>query len=197
MSRIVGPNKGVNIRPGKKERIIAAYQWRCWICGARPPRLTMDHVVRRADGGRASRENLRPACGDCNQLRDKARTSQAKRARYLEKLRGAVHLFPPSISRFDPYLPKHGGWNAEWLAAKQGAEDLAARSAEHQSQSKTNRETRDARLRLSEKAKRETGERDQPCEIHPLPASTLSPTIRRLVARSRPHRRTQRTQHLA
>lgn len=43
-------------------------QGRCHWCGNRfsPDELTMDHIVPVARGGKASRNNVVPACKDCN-----------------------------------------------------------------------------------------------------------------------------------
>ena len=41
----------------------------CWVCGEIPSDPTVDHVVRRSEGGSNRRENLRLACRRCNSSR--------------------------------------------------------------------------------------------------------------------------------
>ncbi len=43
-------------------------QGRCYYCGkkVKPSELTMDHVIPLSRGGRSVRENLVPACKECN-----------------------------------------------------------------------------------------------------------------------------------
>jgi 5-methylcytosine-specific restriction endonuclease McrA len=53
-------------------RVFAVYGRRCHWCaleGRDTPATTVDHVVRRRDGGADTIENLRPACRDCNLAR--------------------------------------------------------------------------------------------------------------------------------
>ena len=38
----------------------------CYLCGAQPEHLTLDHLVARRRGGETSRHNLAPACAPCN-----------------------------------------------------------------------------------------------------------------------------------
>lgn len=87
-----GPNKGVRIGRSKRERVIERWAGRCWICAARPPRPTMDHVLERRDGGTVDEDNLRPACGRCNRLR--ARAIAGAPAARLELLRRRVLAAP-------------------------------------------------------------------------------------------------------
>jgi 5-methylcytosine-specific restriction endonuclease McrA len=45
---------------------------KCWLCGALLDRksMTVDHVLRRRDGGKHNSKNLRPACLGCNRRRN-------------------------------------------------------------------------------------------------------------------------------
>ena len=47
--------------------IVAAYKGKCAYCGAKPKKLTIDHVLPLARGGHHSAENVVPACMPCNQ----------------------------------------------------------------------------------------------------------------------------------
>lgn len=53
----------------KRERIIAAHDGRCAICGSKPPKLTIDHKVPRSLGGTDIEANLQPACPRCNRVK--------------------------------------------------------------------------------------------------------------------------------
>jgi HNH endonuclease len=74
-------NKGAQIGKLKRALIIAAYEGRCWICGAKPDLLSLDHVIPRVDGGGLEVENLRPACPRCNGKRDRRLRAMAGRGR--------------------------------------------------------------------------------------------------------------------
>lgn len=76
-----GPNRGVGIGRFKRALIIAAWGGRCWVCGSKPHRLSLDHVIPRQDGGQANVENLRPACPGCNVKRDRRLKKLSGRAR--------------------------------------------------------------------------------------------------------------------
>ena len=47
--------------------IVAAYKGKCAYCGAKPKRLTIDHVLPLARGGHHIAGNVVPACMSCNQ----------------------------------------------------------------------------------------------------------------------------------
>jgi len=47
--------------------IVAAYKGKCAYCGAKPKKVTMDHVLPLARGGHHIAENVVPACMPCNQ----------------------------------------------------------------------------------------------------------------------------------
>jgi HNH endonuclease len=64
--------KGVEISKNRRQRIINAYHGRCAICGAKPPILTLDHIVPRALGGTTEDSNLQPACPRCNRRKGEA-----------------------------------------------------------------------------------------------------------------------------
>ena len=88
------PNRGVRIGKTKRQRIVERWDGRCWICGARPTTLTMDHIQRREDGGTEEESNLAPACPRCNRLRDKAMQGRRDARRKLLRLRlQCRHLF--------------------------------------------------------------------------------------------------------
>lgn len=61
--------RGVSIGKAKRARIIAKHDGRCAICGAKPPKLTLDHILPRSKGGTQEEENLQPACARCNRLK--------------------------------------------------------------------------------------------------------------------------------
>jgi 5-methylcytosine-specific restriction endonuclease McrA len=68
----------VTISKAKRERVIAAHDGRCAICGNKPPKLTMDHKIPRSRGGTDAEGNLQPACPGCNRKKaDKMPTGTA------------------------------------------------------------------------------------------------------------------------
>jgi 5-methylcytosine-specific restriction endonuclease McrA len=86
--------RGTEIGQAKRQRIIAIYHGRCAICGAKPPKLTMDHIKRREDGGSHEESNLASACPRCNTLRDKAmQGSREARRKLLRRRLACRHLF--------------------------------------------------------------------------------------------------------
>jgi 5-methylcytosine-specific restriction endonuclease McrA len=80
-------NKGVGIGKAKRQRIYAAYDHRCWICGNKPDHLTLDHVKPRKYGGSIHASNLRPACGKCNLKRDEEIRKLPNRAAKIQQIR--------------------------------------------------------------------------------------------------------------
>jgi 5-methylcytosine-specific restriction endonuclease McrA len=58
--------RGAGISHAKRKRIIERFDGRCAICGSRPPKLTMDHIVPVSRGGTNAEGNLQPACPRCN-----------------------------------------------------------------------------------------------------------------------------------
>ncbi len=63
------------IPPARRQRVIDRHDGRCALCGAKPPRLTMDHRVPLSLGGTSTEGNLQPACLSCNE-RKAAKLSQ-------------------------------------------------------------------------------------------------------------------------
>lgn len=66
-----------NIRKSVKEAVYARDKGRCQVCGA-TENLTLDHIIRYADGGADSVENLRVLCGPCNQAREVERRRRCR-----------------------------------------------------------------------------------------------------------------------
>jgi len=48
------------------EQILERNKHRCYYCGKKLKRLTMDHVVPLSKGGKHTKENIVPACKSCN-----------------------------------------------------------------------------------------------------------------------------------
>lgn len=63
--RTLPKNKGVS-RKALRERVIAKTGGRCWYCGVRSDRMTVDHIVPHSRGGTQDLGNLIPACPACN-----------------------------------------------------------------------------------------------------------------------------------
>jgi 5-methylcytosine-specific restriction endonuclease McrA len=65
-----GTSKQAMARRNRVKAVVAAHGEICWLCH-KPINgdLTMDHVVPRSKGGRANRDNLRPAHELCNSKR--------------------------------------------------------------------------------------------------------------------------------
>ena len=55
-----------DLKRSEWEAIKAAYGNRCAYCKGKPRRLTVDHVVPLARGGRNDKLNVVPACASCN-----------------------------------------------------------------------------------------------------------------------------------
>ena len=49
-----------------RRQILEDWGHSCYLCGARPEHLTLDHLLARRNGGETSRANLAPACAPCN-----------------------------------------------------------------------------------------------------------------------------------
>ena len=49
------------------QAVVVAYKGKCAYCGAKPKKLTIDHVLPLARGGHHIAENVVPACLPCNQ----------------------------------------------------------------------------------------------------------------------------------
>lgn len=49
-----------------KARVRARYKGHCGYCGAETTKLTIDHIVSRANGGTNEEWNLMPSCRECN-----------------------------------------------------------------------------------------------------------------------------------
>ncbi len=49
-----------------RRQILADWGHSCYLCGASPEHLTLDHLVPRRAGGETCRSNLAPACAPCN-----------------------------------------------------------------------------------------------------------------------------------
>lgn len=108
--------KGPAIGRMKRELITACYEGRCWICGNKPPALSLDHVIPRRRGGGMELRNLRPACPRCNGARDRrlrAMGSQAQREAIGRELGDTKHRAYPL-----PVFNEHGRvvWIAQNLA---------------------------------------------------------------------------------
>jgi hypothetical protein len=65
-------------------RILRRARGRCFYCGEQQARLTMDHVVPLARGGRHAIGNLAPACLRCNQSKGALFVTEWRRRRALE-----------------------------------------------------------------------------------------------------------------
>ena len=72
-------SNSLKVKRGKRLRVYRRDRWRCRECGEtcredvaddHPRRATLDHIVRREDGGDDSEENLRLACRECNQAKE-------------------------------------------------------------------------------------------------------------------------------
>ena len=48
------------------QAVVVAYKGKCAYCGAKPKKLTIDHVLPLARGGHHTTENVVPACLPCN-----------------------------------------------------------------------------------------------------------------------------------
>lgn len=57
---------GGDLSRSEWERVKATYRNRCVYCGARPKRLTIDHVIPVSRGGHNDAANVVPACRSCN-----------------------------------------------------------------------------------------------------------------------------------
>lgn len=84
--------RGAQISKSAREAIYAAHDYRCALCGAKPPKdkLTLDHIVPRSKGGTNDAENLQPACPRCN--RRKGNRDEAARW-------AAIKADPEKLSR--------------------------------------------------------------------------------------------------
>lgn len=62
-----GSSKVTRMRRARVAAVVEKHGKDCWLCG-KPIHddLTMDHVLPRSKGGRATRDNLRPAHAECN-----------------------------------------------------------------------------------------------------------------------------------
>jgi hypothetical protein len=49
-----------------RRQILDDWGRQCYLCGASPEHLTLDHLVPRRSGGETCRGNLAPACAPCN-----------------------------------------------------------------------------------------------------------------------------------
>lgn len=65
-------------------RILQRYNWSCPFC--RGPFETMEHLVRLADGGGTTAENVVPCCTACNQQRGKYAQQDAQIRKELVNL---------------------------------------------------------------------------------------------------------------
>jgi 5-methylcytosine-specific restriction endonuclease McrA len=63
-----GSSKDARIRRNRARAVVERHGETCWLChrSIADGELTMDHVVPRSKGGRATRDNLRPAHAECN-----------------------------------------------------------------------------------------------------------------------------------
>ena len=49
-----------------RREIINSWDGACAYCGCEPDKITLDHVIAKANGGMTVRGNLVPACAECN-----------------------------------------------------------------------------------------------------------------------------------
>jgi 5-methylcytosine-specific restriction endonuclease McrA len=65
-----GMSKEARLRRNRAKAVVEQHGEVCWLC-LQPITndLTLDHVVPRSKGGRTTRDNLRPAHGECNRQR--------------------------------------------------------------------------------------------------------------------------------
>ena len=49
-----------------RRQILDDWGHTCYLCGANPQHLTLDHLIPRRNGGETCRHNLAPACAPCN-----------------------------------------------------------------------------------------------------------------------------------
>jgi 5-methylcytosine-specific restriction endonuclease McrA len=49
-----------------RREIIDSWDGACAYCGYEPEKITLDHVIAKANGGMTVRGNLVPACAECN-----------------------------------------------------------------------------------------------------------------------------------
>ncbi|HCA52317.1 MAG TPA: HNH endonuclease [Mycobacterium sp.] len=49
-----------------RRQILDDWGHTCYLCGAQPQHLTLDHLIPRRIGGETCRHNLAPACAPCN-----------------------------------------------------------------------------------------------------------------------------------
>ena len=69
-SPFIGTGRDMSEKSGKIplrewQEVLEKYNFKCAYCGKKAY-LTVDHVIPRARGGRTVKENVVPACTDCN-----------------------------------------------------------------------------------------------------------------------------------
>lgn len=81
---------------GIKYQVAKLYglKWRCFLCGSRKRKMTVDHIIPKAQNGKDTLENMVLMCSPCNQLKSGRNPQQM--IDYLKKLIGRLETLLPN-----------------------------------------------------------------------------------------------------